>query len=139
MCHNFKVMIQSVMWLDKRDKGYKATTHFLTCMFTGLHETYYPSWLPFHPMVLSGENEVLYGRIRSCLPITRAARLLNKACNLLKLRHQNFLINCLGVSVYHHLKIFRNLLQISDCEALLLMYIYTVVYWNWWWDWNITY
>ena len=41
----------------------------------------------------------------SCLYITRAARLLDKAYNSLKSRPQNFLINCVGMSVFCHLKL----------------------------------
>ena len=38
-----------------------------------------------------------------CLSIKRAAGLLDKAYNLLNLRQQNFLINYVAVSIYHHL------------------------------------
>ena len=41
-----------------------------------------------------------------CLSITRAAGLLDKVYNALKLRAQNFLINYVGVSVYCHLYMF---------------------------------
>ena len=37
------------------------------------------------------------------MSITRVAGLLGKVYNAPKLRHQNFLINYVGVSVYHHL------------------------------------
>ena len=40
----------------------------------------------------------------SCFSITRAAGLLDKVYNSLKLRPHNFLINCVRVSVYCHLK-----------------------------------
>ena len=39
----------------------------------------------------------------SYLSIKRVAGLLNKAYSLFILRHQNFLINCVGVSLYYHL------------------------------------
>ena len=41
----------------------------------------------------------------SCLSITRAAGLLDKVYNSLKSKPQNFLINCVGVSVYCNLKL----------------------------------
>ena len=41
------------------------------------------------------------------MSITRAAGLLDKVYDLLKLRHQNFLINYMGVSVYHHLNVIE--------------------------------
>ena len=63
----YKVWIHSVVRLDKRDKAYKAQAHCLTYMFTGLHEVYYPQWLPFHLMGPLTEKKVLFGRTVVCL------------------------------------------------------------------------
>ena len=51
------------MQLDKRDKIYKAQAHCLTYPLTGLHEMYILKGDPFTWWSLSGENEMLYGRI----------------------------------------------------------------------------
>ena len=51
------------MWLDKRDKIYKAQAQCLTYPLTGLHEMYTLNGNPFTWWSLSSENEMLYGRI----------------------------------------------------------------------------
>ena len=51
VCCIFKIWIHNVMQFDKRDKAYKAQSHCLMYMLTGLHEVYHPWQLPFHPMI----------------------------------------------------------------------------------------
>ena len=55
------------MWLDNRDKAYKAQAHCLTYALTGLHEMLHLDSDPFTRWSLSDENEVFYGRIVVCL------------------------------------------------------------------------
>ena len=84
----------------------QAQSHMrlLDCMkCSTLNNDSYTQWF------LSSENEVLCGRIvvclfLSCLSITRAAGLLNKIYNSMKLRQQNLLIDYVSMSVYCHLK-----------------------------------
>ena len=103
-CSNFEIWIHGVVRLDKRDKVYKAQAHCLMYALNGLHENVPPSMVT---ILSDGPLEVKMksSMENSCLSIPRAAGLLDKVYNPLKLRHQNFLINYVGVSVYCHLKV----------------------------------
>ena len=73
-------------------------TRLLDCMkYTTLNGNFFTQWS------LSSEIKVLYGRIVVYLSQEHLHGLLNKAYNLLKLKLQNFLSNCMGISVYYHL------------------------------------
>ena len=50
-CHNFKIWIHNVMWLDKRDNAYKAQSHCLTYTFTGIYVVYHPWFWHLHLII----------------------------------------------------------------------------------------
>ena len=96
-----KVWIHSIVWLDKRDKAYKSQAHCLMYTFTGLYEMYYPPWLPFRK-----PNSPLAVKTKCCMEEYLFAYHKSSWVTQYSLRCPNFLINCIGVSLSHHLNIY---------------------------------